>query len=396
MELAIFGGTPIRNSYLSYGKQLIDELDIEAVIRTLRSDFITTGPQIENFEKKMADYVGAKYAVAVSSGTAALHTACYAAGIGKGDEVITSPMTFAATANCIVYCGGIPVFADIDNRNYNIDPLEIEKKITDRTKAIIPVDFTGQAVDVDEISEIAKKYDLIVIEDSAHALGSEYRGKKVGSLADMTVFSFHPVKPITTGEGGMIMTNDEKLYKKMLLFRSHGITRDEELLARNDEGSWYYEEIALGYNYRITDIQCALGLSQLNKLDSFLTKRKAIVMQYNEAFKQLSEIETPHEEKYSNSGWHLYVIKLNLDSLKGSRKEIFMALQAENIGVNVHYLPVYLHPYYQSLGYKKGLCKKAEDLYERMITLPLFPGMNEQDISDVISGVKKVIGYYKK
>lgn len=395
MKLAIHKGKAIRKEYLCYGRQYIDDEDINAVLKILKSDYLTTGPQIEVFEKSVADYVGSKYAVAVSSGTAALHMACYAAGITKGDEVIVAPLTFAASANCVLYCGGIPVFADVNVKNYNIDPKEIVKQINSKTKAVIPVDFTGQSVDIDEIRKIADLHNLIIIEDSAHALGSEYKGKKVGTQADMTVFSFHPVKPITTGEGGMVVTDDEGLYKKMLLFRSHGITRDPELLTKN-EGPWYYEQKYLGYNYRITDIQCALGISQMSKLDDFIERRRAIVKLYNKALANVVEVVTPYEEDFSNSGWHLYIIKLNLDMLKGTRKEIFTALQCENIGVNVHYLPVYLHPYYKSLGYKEGLCKNAEYLYERIITLPLFPGMTDQDITDVINGVKKVIDYYKK
>lgn len=394
MELATHGGRPIRDIYLTYGKQSIDEEDINAVVDVLRGDYLTTGPKVEEFEKKVADYVGTKYAVAASNGTTALHMACYAAGIKEGDEVIVSPITFAASANCVLYCGGTPVFADIDSKTYNIDPKEIEKKITSKTKAIIPVDFTGQSVDIDEIRKIADKYNLIIIEDSAHALGSKYKGEKVGRKAHMTEFSFHPVKPITTGEGGMVVTDDEELYKKMILFRSHGITRDKSLLSQS-EGGWYYEQIDLGYNYRITDIQCALGLSQMNKIDNFIARRKEIVKIYNEAFKDIPEIITPYEADYSNSGWHLYVIKLKLENLNCTRKIVFEALQAENIGVNVHYLPVYMHPYYEKLGYQKGLCKNAEELYERIITMPLFPKMSDTDVADVINAVKKVINYYK-
>ncbi|WP_406542091.1 UDP-4-amino-4,6-dideoxy-N-acetyl-beta-L-altrosamine transaminase [Clostridium ljungdahlii] len=394
-ELAINGGRPIRKTYLSYGRQDIDEEDIESVVKVLKGDFLTTGPSVREFEKKVSDYVGAKHAVAVASGTAALHMACFAAGIKEGDEVIVSPITFAASANCVLYCGGTPVFADIDPKTYNINPKEIEKKVTSKTKAIIPVDFTGQSVDIDEIRRIAGKNNLIIIEDSAHALGSEYKGKKVGTKAQMTEFSFHPVKPVTSGEGGMVVTDDDELYKKMILFRSHGITRDKDLITHN-EGPWYYEQIDLGYNYRITDIQCALGASQMNKIDKFISRRRDIAKTYNEAFKDVAEITTPCEAEFSNSGWHLYVIKLNLEKLTCTRKEIFEALQAENIGVNVHYLPVYLHPYYQKLGYQKGLCKNAEELYERMITIPLFPKMTDEDVSDVIDGVKKVINYYKR
>lgn len=395
MTLAINGGNKVRNTYLSYGNQWIDNDDIKEVINVLKSDFLTTGPKVKEFEDKVAKYVGAKYAVAVSNGTAALHAACYAAGIRSGDEVIVTSLTFAASANCILYCGGIPVFCDINAKTMNIDVNKIEEKITSKTKAIIPVDLCGQSVDMDKIMEIAKKHNLIVIEDGAHALGSEYKGQKVGNKADMTEFSFHPVKPITTGEGGIVVTNDEDLYNRLSLFRTHGITKDRNRMI-NNEGPWYYEQIDLGYNYRITDLQCALGISQMSKIDKFLKRRRQIVKIYNEAFKDLKEIITPYEEDFSNSGWHIYVIRLKLDDLKVGRKEIFEALQKENIGVNVHYLPVYLHPYYKNLGYKKGLCKEAEKAYESMITLPLFPKMSDKDVKDVIEAVNKVISYYRK
>lgn len=395
-KLAVNGGKPVRDTYLSYGRQWIDDKDIEKVINILKGDYLTTGPNVKEFEEKVAEYTGAKYAVAVSNGTAALHTACFAAGIGEGDEVIVAPMTFAASANCVLYCGGKPVFTDIDSKTYNIDVNKIEEKITNKTKAIIPVDFTGQAVNIDAIKNISEKYNLTIIEDAAHALGSEYKGKKVGTKAHMTEFSFHPVKPITTAEGGMIVTDDEKLYERLNLFRTHGITRDSKLLSHN-EGPWYYEQVALGYNYRITDVQCALGSSQMNKLDSFIGRRREIVKKYNEAFGEISQyVTTPYEAEYSNSGWHIYIIKLNLENLKAGRREIFDALKAENIGVNVHYLPVYLHPYYQKLGYKKGICPEAEALYERIITIPLFPKMEDKDVEDVITAVKKVILYFAK
>lgn len=393
--LAINGGKPVRETYLAYGRQSVDDSDICAVIDTLKSDFLTTGPKVDEFEKAIAQYVGAKYAVALSNGTAALHAACYAAGIEEGDEVIVSSMTFAASSNCVLYCGGKPIFVDIDPSTYNIDVNKIEAAITEKTKAIIPVDFTGQSVDMDSIRKIADKYNLLIIEDAAHALGSEYKGCKVGTKSDMTEFSFHPVKPITTGEGGVVVTNNEELYKKLQLFRSHGITRDESLMNKN-EGPWYYEQIDLGYNYRITDIQCALGLNQIKRLDSFLERRREIVRIYNSAFKNMNEIITPFEEEYSNSGWHIYVIKLDLTMLTVGRKEIFEALKAENIGVNVHYIPVYMHPYYKSLGYKKGLCPEAEKLYDSIITLPLFPEMTDKDIEDAINAIKKVISYYSK
>lgn len=394
-KLAVYGGKPVRNTYLSYGKQWIDDDDINSVIETLKGDYLTTGPKVKEFEEKVAQYVGAKYAVALSNGTAALHAACYAAGIREGDEVIVTSMTFAASSNCVLYCGGKPVFVDIDSKTYNIDVRKIEQKITEKTKGIIPVDFTGQSVDIDKIMKIAEKYNLTVIEDGAHALGSEYKGKKVGSTAHMTEFSFHPVKPITTAEGGVIVTNSEELYEKLLLFRTHGITRNEKFLD-NNEGPWYYEQVDLGYNYRITDIQCALGISQMKKIDDFIERRREIVKKYNKALSDVDEIVTPYEEEYSNSGWHIYIIKLNLDRFNCTRREIFEALQAENIGVNVHYIPVYYHPYYQKLGYKKGICPEAEKLYKSIITLPLFPKMTDDDINDVVNAVKKVVDFYKK
>ncbi|WZL73748.1 UDP-4-amino-4,6-dideoxy-N-acetyl-beta-L-altrosamine transaminase [Clostridiaceae bacterium 35-E11] len=394
-KLAINGGVPVRNKLLPYGQQWIDEEDIHAVVSTLKSDYLTTGPKVKEFEEMVANYLGAKYAVAISNGTAALHAACFAAGITEGDEVITTPLTFAASANCVLYQGGKPVFADIDPITYNIDPVSIEKKITNRTKAIIPVDFTGQPVDMDKILEIAEKHNLIVIADAAHSLGAEYKGKNVGTLAHMTELSFHPVKHITTAEGGMIITDDKELYDRLQLFRTHGITRDEKLMTYN-EGPWYYEQLELGYNYRITDVQCVLGISQMNKIDKFIHRRREIAQMYNEAFASLEEIKIPYQQEYTNSSWHLYVIQLDLEKLSVGRREIFEALKSENIGVNVHYIPTYYFPYYQKLGYKKGICPNVEWLYERIITLPLFPKMTDQDVEDVISAVYKVINYYKR
>ena len=393
--LAIHGGKPVRNHYLPYGKQSIDEDDIQAVINVLKSDFITTGPTIKQFENQVAAYVGAKYAVAFSSGTAALHGACLAAGISNDDEVITTSMTFAASSNCVLYQGGVPVFTDIKSDTYNIDPNLIKDKITNKTKAIIPVHFTGQPVELEKISKIAQEYNLTVIEDAAHALGATYKKKKIGSISDMTMFSFHPVKHITTGEGGIITTNNEYYYQKLLQFRTHGITRNPNNLTEN-HGPWYYEMQFLGYNYRMTDIQAALGLSQLQKLDSFIAKRKQYVSMYNMALKDLPEVILPKQLDHVDSSWHLYIIQLNLPMLKVDRKEIFQALQQENIGVNVHYIPIHLQPYYQKLGYQKGICPNAEKLYESIITLPLFSEMSEQDANDVIQAVKKVINFYKK
>ncbi|NEY21263.1 UDP-4-amino-4,6-dideoxy-N-acetyl-beta-L-altrosamine transaminase [Bacillus ginsengihumi] len=384
---------PIRSTYLPYGKQSIDEDDIEAVVHVLKSDYLTTGPKINEFEKKIADYVGATYAVAFSNGTAALHGACFAAGISEGDEVITTPITFAASSNCVLYMGGKTIFADIDEKTYNIDPHEIEKKITNKTKAIIPVDYTGQPAALDEILEIARNNELIVIEDAAHALGASYKGKKVGSLSDMTMFSFHPVKHITCGEGGVITTDRKDLYEKLLMFRSHGITRNKQQLIE-DHGPWYYEMQCLGYNYRMTDIQAALGVSQMNKLDQFVQLRRKYAEMYTEAFQETKEIEIPYQHSDGQSSWHLYVIRLKPDLLSVSRKEIYESLQSQNIGVNVHYIPVYLLPYYQQLGYQKGFCPRAERLYQEIISLPLFPAMTEKDVQDVIQAVKRTVQHY--
>lgn len=392
-RLAIHGGKPVRGVYLPYGRQWIDDEDIQSVLKILKGNYLTTGPMISKFEKEIAEYVGAKYAVAFSNGTAALHGACFAAGISTGDEVITTPITFAASANCILYLGGRPIFADIDHKTYNINPQKIKELITDKTKAIITVDFTGQPADLNAIKQIAKENNLIVIEDAAHALGAKYKKKRVGSISDMTMFSFHPVKIITTGEGGIITTDKKDYYQELIQFRTHGITRDPSQLSEIHE-PWHYEMQFLGFNYRITDIQAALGVSQLKKVDHFLQMRKQYVELYNEAFQEYPEISVPYQSTYSDSSWHLYVIRLNLELLNANRKEIYEALAQENIGVNVHYIPVYFHPFYQQLGYKKGLCPEAENLYEKIITLPLFPAMNEADVYDVINAVKKVIHYY--
>ena len=370
---------------IPYGRQTIEEDDIQAVVDVLRSDYLTTGPKIAEFEKMVVDYVGAKYAVAISNGTSALHAACFAAGIQPGDEVITTPLTFAASSNCVLYCGGTPVFADVDPKTYNIDPEDIRRKITDKTKAIIAVHLAGQPCDMDEIHKIAKEHDLLVIEDGAHALGSVYKGKKVGTLSDMTTFSFHPVKPITTGEGGMIVTDNEEFYQKMMLFRSHGITRDENLMTRND-GPWFYQQLDLGYNYRITDIQCALGCSQMKKLDRFLARRKEIVARYNEAFADCENIITPYQLPETESGWHLYIVQVkNCD-----RREVFEALRECGIAVNVHYIPVYMHPYYQEHGYKDVHCKNAEEVYSHIISLPLYPALTSEQQNFVIGRVREI------
>lgn len=372
--------------YIPYGRQSIDEDDIQAVVETLRSDFLTTGPKVHEFEQCVADYVGAKYAVAISNGTAALHAACYAAGIGEGDEVITTPITFAASANCAIYCGGKPVFADIDPVTYNIDPEDIKQKITNRTKAIVAVHYTGQPCDMEAIHVIAKEHNLIVIEDAAHALGADYKGKKIGSMSDMTTFSFHPVKHITTAEGGMIMTNNKDLYDRLMLFRTHGITRDPKLLSRN-EGPWYYEQVDLGYNYRITDVQCALGISQMKKLNMFVTKRREIAKRYDEAFANNKNIIVPYQKEGCNNSYHLYVIQVkNVD-----RRHVFEELRAAGIGVNVHYIPVYTFPYYQKHGYDIVRCPHAEELYKHIISIPMYPDLSIENQQYVIDRIIKVV-----
>lgn len=396
-KLAIDGGIPVRKEKIYYGKQWIDTDDIKAVSEILASDFITCGPKVKQLEKVFAAYTGAKYAVAVSNGTAALHCACIAASIGPGDEVITTPLTFAASANCILYCGAKPVFADVDLETYMIDPKSIEANITEKTKAVIAVDFTGQAVKIKEIREICDKHNLIFIEDAAHSIGTEYNGKPVGSLADITCFSFHPVKTITSGEGGAVTTNDKEIYERLVLAHTHGITHEETLMEDiAHEGPWYYEQILLGYNYRMTDFQAALLLSQLNKLKVFIARRREIVKRYNEAFQLFPEIKIQKEIPESNTCRHLYILQLDLEKLSCTRRQFFDAMSSENVQCQIHYIPVYWFPYYKHLGYKKGICPKAEAIYKSIISIPLYPKMSDQDIEDVICAVKKVIENYRK
>ena len=348
-------------------------------------------------ERTLCDYTGAKYAVVVNSGTSALHCACIAAGVGPGDEVITTPLTFAASANCAVYCGAKPIFADINPETYNIDPKKIREVITEKTKAVIAVDFTGQAVEIDEIRKICDEYHLIFIEDAAHSIGTKYNGKPIGSLADMTCFSFHPVKTITGGEGGAILTNNEDLYKKMVLAHTHGITHDEaQMKGVPHEGPWYYEQISLGYNYRLTDFQAALITSQLSKIDRFIERRKQIVKKYDSVFSQMPELIVQKEIPESDTCRHLYIIQLNPDRLTCTRREFFDAMSAENVQCQVHYVPVYWFPYYQERGYQKGLCPNAEKVYSEIMSIPLYPKMTDQDVEDVIHAVRKVVSWYKR
>lgn len=390
---AILGGKPVRQYSISYGKQYIDEADILAVSNVLRSDLITSGPVVDQFEAKLCEITNTIYSVVVNSGTAGLHAACHAAGITKGDEVIISAVTFASTANAVLFCGGTPVFADIDEFNWNVDPLEIEQKITDKTKAVIAVSLTGQAVKMDEIRAICDKHNLIFIEDAAHSLGTKYKGQPIGSLADMTVFSFHPVKTITTGEGGAIMTNSPELYQRLKLFRIHGITRDPNLLSRKRYDG-YNEQIDLGYNYRLTDFQAALGLSQLDKLDLFIDRRKEIVQMYNKALINVPGIILQQEIPESDTSKHIYPIRIDSKLLNVSRDELYQAMNKENIGLQVHYMPVYQHPYYQNNGYANVSCPQAEALYESMMSIPIYYSMSDEDVQDVIDAITKLSNYY--
>lgn len=396
-KLAIDGGLPVRTSKIYYGRQWIDEADVQAVSDTLRSSYLTTGPEVDGLEHDLESYTGAKYAVAVSNGTAALHCACIAAGIGPGDEVITTPMTFAASANCALYCGAKPVFADIEMDTYNISPQSIREHITDNTKAVVAVDFTGQAVKNDEIRAICDEFNLIFIEDAAHAIATKYNGRQVGSMADMTCFSFHPVKTITGGEGGAVLTNNEKYAKKLLLARSHGIEHDESCYEDGiPEGPWYYEMQFLGYNYRLTDFQAALIRSQMKKLDKFVARRKEIVEKYNEAFADTPEIIIQKEISESDTCRHLYIIRLDLEKLKCTRREFFDAMSAENVQCQIHYVPVYWFPYYRKMGYERGICPNAEEIYKGIMSIPLYPAMSDADVHDVIHAVKKLVEYYRR
>lgn len=392
---AICGGSPIRDRAIFYGHQYIDEEDIQAVVDVLRSDYLTCGPKISELEEKLCQITGAKYAVVCSNGTAALHIACMAAGVGKGDEVITTPITFAASANCALYCGAKPVFADINEETYNIDPANVEALTNEKTKAVVAVDFTGQSVELDRLLTHCRKNGLVLIEDGAHVIGTRYNGKYNGSIADMTTLSFHPVKTVTSGEGGAVITNSEDYYKKLLLYRTHGITRNPEQMKHEPDGPWYYEQIALGMNYRMTDMQAALLISQLNKLPLFSKRRKEIVKAYDEAFERLPQIIVQKEIPESDTTRHLYILRLNLSELRIDRKQFFDALSAENICCNVHYIPTYYFPYYEELGYQRGLCPKAEKLYNEIISLPLYYSMTDKDVQDVIGAVTKIAEYYK-
>ena len=386
--LALHGGRPVRERMLPYGRHEVDEIDIQSVVDVLRGDWLTNGPTVARFEQAFAEVVGARFAVAFSSGTAALHGAADAAGIEPKDEVITSPLTFLASANCVLYCGGRPVFADVDPETLNLDPAAVEACLTPRTKAILPIHFAGLPCDMTAIHAIARSRNLTVIEDAAHALGAEIGGRRIGSLSDLTTFSFHPVKHITTGEGGMVTVNEPALAERLRRFRNHGIDRE----VRQRQATWMQDMVAFGFNYRLTDVQSALGLSQLRRLDARLKRRAEIAGRYLEAFAAMPEVTTAPTRPGTRHAWHIYPLQLNLDRLRQDREAIFQALRAENVGVSVHYRPVHLHPYYREhLGTSLGQFPAAEAAFERLITLPLFPAMTDADVADVIAAVQKVI-----
>jgi len=380
--------------YIPYGRQSISDDDINEVIKVMRSDWLTQGPKIAEFEEALASYVGVKYAVVYSNGTAALHAAYFSIGIGTGDTVISSPITFAATTNAALYCGASVKFCDIEQETANIDTNQLNEMLGPSVKLIAPVDFAGQPVDIDNIVLACKEYGVSIVQDSCHSLGAEYKGKKIGGFADATVFSFHPVKNITTGEGGAVVTNSKELYKRLRMFREHGITKVPEQLY-SCPGEWHYEMQQMGYNYRLTDIQCALGLSQMKKLDKFIARRRKLMAWYREAFANFDAIQLLAEKADRKSAWHLCVALLHSD-IAVHRKEIFSKLRRCGIGVQVHYIPVYYHPYYQKLGFKKGLCPKAEKYFDRCLSLPLYPAMTEEQFEKTIMTVKKVIGTHKK
>lgn len=394
-SLALHGGRPVRDTLLPYGHHAIDEDDIQAVVDVLRSDWLTTGPKVAAFEEAFADYVGARFAVAFSSGTAALHGAAFAAGLGSGDEAITTPLTFCATANCVLYTGATPVFADVCPDTLTLAPDDVARRITPRTKALLPVDYGGHPADLDALLALTEGHGLVVVEDACHALGAQYRGRRVGGISHITVFSFHPVKHITTGEGGMVTTDNPELARRLRLFRNHGIDSDPR--RRQAEGQWYYEMVELGYNYRLTDVGCALGLSQLHKLEGNLARRREIAALYDQSFQHVRGVVPPTVRPDVDPAWHLYPIRLDLANLRADRAAVLAALRAENLAVTVHYIPVHLHSYYRRrFGFRGGEYPVTEDAYQRLITLPLSHGMTDQDVQDVICAVTKVLRAYAR
>ncbi len=376
---------------LPYARQHIDEEDIAAVVEALRAPFVTCGPRVTAFEAAVASAVGVRHGVAVSSGTAALHAAMFALQVGPGDEVIVPPMTFAATANVVVHQGATPVFADVAPETLLLDPDRVEAKITPRTKAVVAVDYAGQPCDYDALRAITDRHGLGLVADGCHALGGAFDGRAVGSLADLTAFSFHPVKPITTGEGGMVTTDNARFAERMRRFRNHGITADHA--QRQREGSWTYAIEELGYNYRITDIQCALGLRQLEKLTGWVARRQAIARRYDAAFADVAGVRPPRADERVSHAYHLYVIRVEPDGGRTDRESVFAALRGAGIGANVHYIPVHLHPFYRdAYGTGPGLCPVAETAYEQILSLPIFPAMRDEDVDQVTEAVAEAVG----
>jgi perosamine synthetase len=392
-RLAVDGGAPVRDGLLPYGRQLVDDEDVAAVVRTLRSDWLTTGPAVSEFERAFADCVGAREAVAVSSGTAALHAAMAALGVGPGDEVIVPTMTFAASANCVVYQGARPVFVDVDAGTLLVDPGHVERLINRRTRAVVAVDYAGHPCDYTALHEIADRLGLPVVADACHALGASRDGRTAGTLAALSAFSMHPVKHVTTGEGGVVTTDDPSAAARMRQFRNHGILTDHR--QREARGTWFYEMADLGYNYRLSDLQCALGTSQLRKLPAWIARRQAIARRYDEAFAGLASVRPLPTEDGVSHARHLYVVRVDAEQVCGGRDAMFRALRAEGIGCNVHYVPVHLHPYYRThLGTRPGMCPVAEQAYGEILSLPIFPGMTDGDVADVIAAVHKVADAY--
>lgn len=379
--------------YLPYGRQWVDEDDIQAVVDVLRSDFLTTGPAVGKLEAAITGYSGAKHALVVNSGTSALHAAYFGCGLGAGDEIITSPMTFAATGNAALYLGATVKFVDVEPETGNIDASLIEEAIGSKTKLLCPIDFTGHPADYDPINKIAARNNLKVVADAAHSFGASYNGQPVGTLADATEISMHPVKPFTTGEGGAVLTDDDEIASRVAMFRTHGITRDKSIMRSTSEGEWFYEMQELGFNYRLTDIQCALGIAQMSKIDKFISRRRQIAARYTEALKDVQELVLPTVRPGVEPAWHLFMLRIRGD--KSLRRPFFENLREKGLGVQVHYVPVYLHPYYQDLGFKRGLCPIAEDFYERSVSVPIFPMMSDDDVDSsverIIAAVREVL-----
>lgn len=380
-----------------YGKQSIDENDIDAVVEVLKSDFLTQGPAIEKFEKCVAEYCGAKYAVAVTSATAALHISCLSAGLGKDDILWTSPITFTASANCGRYCGADVDFVDIDPSTYNMSIAELEKKLQAaeiKPRVVVPVHLAGQSCEMDKIYKLSQKYGFKVIEDASHAIGADYKETKVGccKYSDMTVFSFHPVKIVTTGEGGMVLTNDKDLYEKLVLYRSHGITRDPKLMTGTADGPWYYQQIDLGFNYRMTDMQAALGYSQMQKVNEFVSKRRYLAKRYNELLKNINGIQLPDQNEDTKSSWHLYVVRVDFSKISKTKNQIFAEMKEKGICLNLHYIPVHTQPYYENLGFKGGDFPNSEKYYEEAFTLPLYYALTDEQQDHIVKSLVEVLG----